>query len=333
MDTAKRCWVLTDGSPGMENQAIGLAQALGFDPAVKRVKNRAPWSWLSPHLWLCPLAAPGPEGDRIAPPWPDVLIASGRQSVALALAVKKKSHGRTFAVQIQDPGFGRGRFDVIVVPKHDNLAGPNVIATQGSLNGITKARLEAAKALYQPKLARLKRPLVAVLVGGDNKVYRLTAERMRHLCDGLAAWVASRGAGLVVTPSRRTGAANEAILRERLGPLGAEIWDGGGDNPYLGYLACADVIVATSDSVNMVSEACATGKPVYVFELAGGSQKFRDFHERLRQAGLTRPFDGSLETWTYPPLDDTAQAAAAIKARMEEKHGAAGESAPGLGGC
>lgn len=318
-ESATRCWVLTDGSPGMENQAKGLAEVLGFDPVVKRIKNRAPWRWLPASLWLFPFAAPGPAGDKLAPPWPDVLIATGRQSVGPALAIKKASGGRTFAIQLQDPGALRGKFDVVVAPRHDKLAGPNVIATTGSVHGITPERLAAARAEYAPKLAHLKRPLVAVLIGGDNKVYRLTRERIGAMCDGLAALVNSAGAGLAVTPSRRTGAANEAVLRERLTPLGAEIWDGSGNNPYLGFLACADAIVVTSDSVNMASEACATGKPVFVFELEGGSPKFRDFHERLRHAGLTRPFEGRLEHWTYPPLDDTAKVAAEIKRRLAER--------------
>ncbi len=322
-EPAARCWVLTDGSPGMENQAKGLAQVLGFDPLVKRVKNRAPWRWLPGWLWLFPLAAPGPQGDRIAPPWPDVLIATGRQSVGPALAIKKESGGRTFAVQIQDPGAGRGKFDVIVAPLHDKMTGPNVITTTGSIHGITPESLAAARDRYAPKLAHLKRPLVAVLVGGDNRVYRLTRARCEALCAGLESLARSAGAGLAVTPSRRTGAENEAILRERLKPLGAEIWDGRGDNPYLGFLACADAIVVTADSVNMVSEACATGKPVFVFELEGGSPKFRDFHRRLREAGMTRPFAGKLERWTYPPLDDTAKVAAEIKKRLAGRRGAA----------
>jgi mitochondrial fission protein ELM1 len=307
-----RCWVVTDGSPGMENQALGLARALGFEPLVKRLKNRIPWRWLPPPLWLCALAAPGAGGDRLGPPWPDVLIATGRHSVAPVLAVKRRSPA-TYAIQIQNPGLLRHRFDVVVAPLHDAIAGVNVIATKGSLHGITPGRLAEAAAQFGPRLARLPRPLVAVLIGGDNKAYRLTPGLTRRLCVQLAALVKNHGAGLAITPSRRTGAANEALLREKLGPLGAEIWDGSGENPYLGYLAAADAIVATSDSVNMVSEACSTGKPVYVFDLAGGSAKFRRFHGRLRAEGLTRPFDGTLDFWRYAPLDDTARVAAAIQ--------------------
>ena len=250
-----------------------------------------------------------------------MLIATGRQSVAPALAIKARNGGRTFAIQIQNPGLSRRRFDLVVAPLHDQLSGPNVITTTGSLHGITAEKLAAAARRFGSALAHLKRPLVAVLLGGNNKAFRLSPQHTRRLAEGLASLVNRQGAGLAVTPSRRTGQDNEAVLREILNPLGAEIWDGKGENPYLGYLALADLIVVTSDSVNMVSEACATGKPVYVFDLEGGSSKFRRFHEKLRSDGLTRSFasllaEHTLSKWSYKPLDDTARVCAIIKERL-----------------
>src|SRR3546814_3624091 len=120
----------------------------------------------------------------------------------------------------------------------------------------------------------------------------------------------------MVTPSRRTGPDNEAILRARLAGLPAEIWDGEGENPYFAYLGLADAILVTADSVNMVCEAASTGKPVYVIDLDGGSDKFRAFHDSLRAAGVTRSFAGVLESWTYPSLRETERIAAEVANRM-----------------
>ena len=66
----------------------------------------------------------------------------------------------------------------------------------------------------------------------------------------------------------------------------------------------------------MVSEACSTGKPVYIFDPEGGSDKFRRFHLNLRQAKMTRPFTGDLESWSYDPLDDTGRVAREVHRRM-----------------
>ncbi|MGE0743788.1 MAG: mitochondrial fission ELM1 family protein [Rhodospirillales bacterium] len=308
-------WVVTDGKAGMESQCLGLAEALGVAPTVKRISPRLPWRLLPPPLWLAPLAAPGGDGDRLASPWPDLLIATGRQTVAPAAAIRRAARGATFAVQIQDPGVPPDRFDLVVAPAHDGLAGPNVIATLGALHRVTRARLDAAAARLAPAVAHLPHPRVAVLVGGPNRHYRMDAAAVERLAADLARLARTAGAGLLVTPSRRTGAAAEATLRRVLEPVPSLVWDGSGENPYFGFLGLADAVVVTADSVNMACEAAATGKPVHVVALDGGSAKFDRFHAALRERGIARPFDGTLAAWTYPPLDETARVAAAIRAR------------------
>ena len=313
---ALTCWVISDGKPGMENQCRGIAEAMGIEPVVKRVQLRSPWRQLSPFLRVGNRFAAGPHGDPIRPPWPDLVIGSGRQSIAPLLAIKKASRGRAFTVYIQDPQISPRHFDVVVVPRHDRLRGANVLVTRGALHRVTPAVLAAAAAVHGPRLEPLPHPRVAVLAGGTNAVYRLTPTIMGDVAEKLAGFARDRGAGLMVTPSRRTGADNEAILRARLSGPNAEVWDGNGENPYFAYLALADVIVCTCDSVSMVSEACSTGKPVYVIELDGGSPKFRTFLDGLYRDGIARPFTGDLESWTYPALDETREIADAVRHRM-----------------
>jgi hypothetical protein len=310
-----RCWVITDGKAGMESQCLGLARALGVEPTVKRVTLRPFWKAVTPYVRVALQHAAGPPGDPIEPPWPDLVIATGRQSVASALAVKRATRGRAFLVQIQNPRIAPRHFDLVVTPEHDRLAGANVLTTVGALHGVDRARLDAAAAELAPRLADLPRPRVAVLIGGTNDVFRMTPTIMGDLAEQLAA-LAAGGAGLMVTPSRRTGADNLKILQARLAGLPAEIWDGSGANPYFGYLGLADHVVVTEDSVNMVSEAAATGVPVHVVALDGGSPKFDRFHQAMRRAGVTRPFEGRLDSWTYDPPDDTGRAAAEVRRRL-----------------
>ncbi|WP_372398143.1 mitochondrial fission ELM1 family protein [Azospirillum sp. HJ39] len=318
------CWVVSDGKAGMENQCIGLAEALGLTPVIKRVRLRTPWRQLTPYLRIGNRFAPSPEGDPVAPPWPDILIGTGRQSIPVSLAVRSLSGGRTFTIQTQDPVMNPHRFDLVVVPRHDKLRGDNVLVTRGALHRVTPAVLADAAARFAPRLAHLPHPRIAVLIGGDNGVYRLTPTIMGDVAERLANLTHSHGAGLMVTPSRRTGADNEAILRARLSGLPAEVWDGSGENPYFAYLGLADAVVVTCDSVSMTSEACSTGKPVYVIEMEGGSPKFRAFHDGLYRDGITRRFDGTLDHWDYPPLDDRGTVAAEVMRRLpahRKRHG------------
>ena len=129
------------------------------------------------------------------------------------------------------------------------------------------------------------------------------------------------GGSLAVTTSRRTETESAKILRERLKAVPLFFWDDIDqmeENPYLGILATADVIVVTSDSRSMISEACATGKPVYVFDVGERNKKFRRFHRALMDDGITRPFSGTIEWWAYDPPNETEKVAARVRNRLEE---------------
>jgi mitochondrial fission protein ELM1 len=315
-----KTWIVTDGRLGMINQCRGLAAVLGVQAEDKKIALSPPWRWLPPALTPARLSILSPSGDLLSPPWPDLLIGTGRKSVAPALAVKRASGGRTFCVQVQNPDVALEKFDLVIAPGHDQLSGDNVLSTLGSLHGVTAATLDAARTRFADAVAGLPRPLIAVLLGGNNAVYRLDDGQAAQIANDLAALAGANGYGLAITASPRTPRAAVAVITDRLSTEIANgkavFWDDAGANPYLGYLAHADAILVTGDSVNMVSEAAATGKPVHVIELAGGSDKFRRFHTATAEAGITRAFTGAIEHWSYTVPDDTAHAAAEIHRRL-----------------
>lgn len=316
--TQDETWILTDGKAGTRNGALGLAEAVGLPVTDKHVQSRLPWRWLPPQLWPAGVLGVGHGGDRLAPPWPRLLVSAGERSVAPALAIRRLSGGATYCVHIQHPRVDPAKFDLVTASAHDRLAGPNVRTTRGALHHVTREKLDAEAAKFEARYAHLPRPLVAVLIGGANRVYRFDRDTAVRLADGLVRICRESGCGLLITASRRTGAENQALLRERLAGLPAEIWDGKDDNPYLAYLGLADAIVVTGDSVNMVSEACYTGKPVHVFQLpGGGGTKFDRFHDGLAAGGITRPFAGRLESWRYEALDERTALAAEIRRELD----------------
>jgi mitochondrial fission protein ELM1 len=117
----------------------------------------------------------------------------------------------------------------------------------------------------------------------------------------------------LVTPSRRTLPGSVQALSAAIAGVPQFFWDGSGPNPYYAFLALADTIVVTEDSVNMVTEAAGTGKPVYVQRLKGNSRRLGRFHELMQERGATRPFQGKLEMWSYAPINDTELVASAIR--------------------
>lgn len=304
--TELTCWVITEGMIGTENQCIGVAEALGVPYDVKKIGLRLPWKTFSPWLGLEMAHTFTPH---LTPPWPDIVIASGRKSVAASRYIKKQSGGKTFTVQIQDPKISATQFDLVAVPHHDSLRGDNVIVTDGAPNKLNIEKLAQAKQDFTPLFESMDAPRVAVLIGGNSRTHKLTTAITRQLINQLSNLEAS----LMVTASRRTGEDNLKIIQDGLTNNQNFIWDGTGDNPYLGMLGWADYIIVTSDSVSMLSDAGTTGKPVYMVNLEGASPRFHRLYDHFKKIGVMRSFTGNLEPWNYEPLHDAQKVAKAIK--------------------
>ena len=300
--------ILAEALAGMQSQALGLTEAAGLEARVVSLAPRWPWRLFPARMWPAPLQAVG----LVAPAERLIIGCGGKAAPVLATLRRRGSQ----VVQIQHPRMDPRLFDLVLVTRHDRLEGPNVIVTRTALHRASPARLAAARAAWHPRLAHLPRPLVAVLVGGSNGRFRLGAAEGTALAASLAGMMQADSVGLAVTPSRRTDAAVQRILADKLEPLGAMVWDLTGENPYFGLLACADAIVVTEDSVSMVSEAVATSAPVLLAGLPGRSRRIRSFTGGLEAEGRVRPFHGRLQLWPASPLDDTQQAGESVRRRL-----------------
>jgi uncharacterized protein len=284
--------ILSDGRAGHEAQTLGISEALGLVPDVRRV---APGGL---YELFAPIAPPDPrDAKAFAPPYPDIALAAGRRTIPALRRLKRSSGGRTFTVYVNAPVTGRGAADLIVAPRHDGLSGPNVVSPLTPPNRITPARLAAARAAPDPRIAALPRPRIALLVG--------SAEGIAQDLDHIAASLLAGGFGVMATPSRRTPTDVAGKLARALAAPGGWYWDGSGENPYFSMLANADRILVTGDSVNMVGEAVATGAPVHVIEPLAPRRKFKTYLAGLTDAGAIRIWRGPIEDWAYAPINST----------------------------
>jgi uncharacterized protein len=291
--------ILTDGRAGHESQTLGLAEALGVAPDVRRVAPGGPYEWLAPF---------GPPDPRdalaIAPPYPDIVLAAGRRTIPAMRRLKRNSAGHCFTIYLNAPSRGLDTADLIVAPRHDNLFGPNVLSPLTPPNRVTPQRLAAARATPDPRLAALPGPRVAMLIG--------SAEGIVQDLDHIAASLIDAGYSVMATPSRRTIPKVAEALRAALaGPRGF-FWDGDGTNPYFALLANADHIVVTGDSVNLIGEAAATGAPVHVIEPHAPRRKIAAYLDALETAGVARRWRGPFEDWRYTPINSTPTVARRI---------------------
>jgi mitochondrial fission protein ELM1 len=316
MTTVPTAWAISDGAAGNERQASALAHALGMRACILRVRLREPWNTLAPRLAFGAQWAIRDEGGAaLRPPWPDLAIGCGRRAALVTRGLRQWSAGRTFTVQILDPRIDSTHFDRVIAPRHDGIAGANVIQSIGALNPVDPAWLATGHARFAA-LAALPVPRTAVLIGGSNRAQRLDDAYFDALLERLAARHADAGGSFLVSVSRRTPPATVLRLRAAFAAFAGNFWSGAGDgeNPYAGFLVWADRIVVTPDSVNMLSEACATGKPVYTFAPRPIGGKLGAFHAELIAGGYLRELDDHIARPACAPLTETAAIAEIVRA-------------------
>ncbi len=315
-----RIWVLADDRTGNANQAIGVAEALGFPFEIKRLEYTR-WGRL-PNLirGASFLGVQDAYRDGITPPWPDLVIAAGRRTVPIARYIKRANHGRTFLAHIMWPGSPVGELDLLAVPEHDQVPPqPNIIHTLGAPHRVTAARLIQDANQWRARLAHLPRPHIGVLVGGTAGKQVFEAAAATLLGQHISQMARDSGGSLLVTTSRRTGAAaTEALVAAINAPAYTHLWTRDNpENPFFAFLGWSDVMVVTGDSTSMCSEACATGRPVYIFAPPDNTApKHKHLHQRLYEIGYAKPLDGTFDTWNYPPLNAADMIAQAIRQRV-----------------
>ncbi len=319
--SAPTVWLLLDDRAGSRSQVMGVARFLGLR-YFKQELEYTPTSAL-PNLALGASFAGLTRNSRVnlCPPWPDLVIAAGRRTAPPARHIKGKNGGRTFLCQVMYPGeTGIDDFDLVAVPRHDNMpARPNFLKITGAPHKITPELLAEAAEEWHDRLTGLPGPRIAIIVGGSTKRRKFTPEMATELGRKARAMAEDAGGSLMITTSRRTGEEAAAALMGAVQGVPADVfrWGNTGGNPYFGYLALADAVIVTGDSVSMCSEACATQNPVYIY--APGkltTHKHGLLHKSLFDGGYARPLGDTLEDWTHAPLNAATDIAAEIRQKL-----------------
>jgi len=313
-------WLVSDGRAGNERQVHALADAMQLAACGVHVHPRQPWRWFAPRLTAAARwAFAQPPGSKLQPPWPALAIGCGRQAALLGRILRELSGGATFVVQILDPRIGCEHFDLVIAPRHDQLHAGNVIQTIGALNPVDDAWLASAAQAF-PAVAQLPRPRTALLIGGPRRGLALDAAWLDALIARVDGWRRRDGGSVLITASQRTPAAWRERLRAAFRDGCTCFWGGPADgaNPYASYLALADRLVVTPDSVNMLSEACAVGVPVITRLPAGAPPRLAAFHAELRGQGWLHDDDVDFSTLHQPPpLREIAAVASKVWHQIE----------------
>ena len=255
---------------GENSQLIALAEALDLPFELKSLAYRRHASLLGLMRARSLSGIKRRLSASLEPPWPDLVLTAGLRNEPVSRWIAKQSNGHSRQVFLGRSWASARSFDLLVTtPQYRLPHHPNILHNDTTMQRITPARMADAASHWRPRTAHLPTPLTAVLLGGSSGPYRFGTAAATALALRLNRLVAENGGSLLISSSSRTPVAALQALRERLDvPNQLYEWQANDpENPYFGFLALADRIVVTSDSIAMLSEACATAKPVFIFDL------------------------------------------------------------------
>ncbi|HYB99963.1 MAG TPA: ELM1/GtrOC1 family putative glycosyltransferase [Candidatus Limnocylindrales bacterium] len=267
--TPPRVWILSDPKPGHTTQSIGLTEELGWPVEVLDLGYPL-YTKITDRLLAPTTIDPGGRRRKLLqPPWPDLVVSTGWTTGPIARWIAAQSDGRVRTVQMgRKGGDVATNFDLVVTCSHVRYP-PHERRIQivAPINQVTPRRLADAAARFPDLFGWAPHPRIVVLVGGSCAQYTLDVETARALGRDAADAARACGGSVFVVTSRRTGDAAVAAIEAAVAGVGqVHRWSAERkDNPYLAYLAGADALIVTGESESMIAEACASGKPVFLY--------------------------------------------------------------------
>lgn len=283
-----RIWVLLGRRRGDNNQALALAEALGLPYEAKTLRYNALRLLPKPLIGASLATLAADSRRELFGPLPDLVIAVGHRSVPVVRALKRMSNGRLRAVHLGNPRVPARHFDLVVTtPQYPVADGPNVLR-----NPVT---LGAPGGERAPTLDQFARPMRLLLLGGPTTFWRLDGQEVNAAVAQLAESTRREGGSLVVLGSPRTPAGLFEQVKRFGGTLDppAHVVEAGGPPSYRELLGAADQLFVTADSVSMISEALATGKPVGIVPVrpTRAGEAWMAMLDRLRPGAALFPRD------------------------------------------
>lgn len=277
-DVPPQVWIVDAYRAGERTQLRALVEGLNWPCEIKSLRYRKfemrTNLFRGSDLHGVDLAA----SDALEPPWPDLVLSMGMRNEPVARWIRNQSGGRTRLVFLGRLWSDPSHFDLVITTAQYRVPDrPNVLRNALPLHAVSPARLTEAAGHWGPRLSHLPRPYLTVNIGGPSGPYAFGRRAAERLLRDTVALARARKASLLISSSARTPpSAIAAFATQQDVPMELYRWRRDDpDNPYLGFLALADEVIVTADSISMLSEACATGKPVHMFDTGAGRFSMR----------------------------------------------------------
>jgi len=308
--------LLTEGYHGMISQVEGLAKALNTEFQHKIVRLNWPWNYApSKFIPVSKIILKDKnyisEKDNF-----DLIISCGRKSVVPSIILKRKN-SKIFTIHIQNPKVKSKNFDFIIAPEHDNLAGSNVINSKGAIHYITENEIKNAKSYLNDKIQSEK--VISLILGGPNKYYNFSNEELLKIFSVIKEKFIFNGYKAIIVPSMRTPKRIIDLATKEFSN-NSLIINTVDKQAYLSSMALAKHIVVTCDSISMISEAAASGKPIFIAHMipTKNNYRFKKFFQLFKNLGITKNLEEKIDNWKYEKFNEAERIAKLINDKVKK---------------
>jgi hypothetical protein len=253
-----KVWILLGNRVGDDNQLRALAEGLGwpFEEKTLRFNRLRHLRFLRDERLL---HLTDDARSSLIPPWPDLVIGLGYESIPVARFVRRQSGGRTRIVQLGNPRTDIADLDlVIATPQYSLPVAPNLLEIPFPIGN--PAQGVTATAEEEGWFEAMPHPRRLVAVGGSTRQWEIDAAELERAVQCLKADQTKSGGSVIAVTSRRTPPRVTRLLEELLSGKSQACVS---QFPrFAVLLAECDALYVTADSVSMLAETILTGKPV-----------------------------------------------------------------------
>ncbi|MDD4980290.1 MAG: ELM1/GtrOC1 family putative glycosyltransferase [Candidatus Omnitrophica bacterium] len=219
---------------------------------------------------------------------PDIVISCGSSVAPVNYLLAKENLARSVAI-MRPSILSTRKFDLVVMSQHDRPAKrKNIAAVRGALNSINADFLREQGINLSEQVKTDKELVLGLLIGGDNKSFRLSRDLIKKIATQLKAILEKLDAQILITTSRRTPQEIEQLLKDEFGayPRCKLLIIANEKNiPHAvaGILALSKIVITSPESISMISEAASGQKYVLVFQAPGLGRRHKRFLKHLAQ--------------------------------------------------
>jgi mitochondrial fission protein ELM1 len=259
--------VLLGARAGDNAQALELARQLGGPvtptPLAFNALSGLP-NWL---LGAGVKTLTGEAAATLDAPWPDIVVATGRRTAPVNLAIKEASGGRSLAIQLGRPRMPLARFDLVLTTAQYGLPQDDNVVMLDFPFAVARQVPEATLARFRERWSHLPRPWIVGVIGAAKFPIGFGSAEIEGFAYAVDALARRHNGSVILMDSPRSVPGAIAAVAHRISVPRWHWTRGDGDNPYQAALRLADRLAVTSDSVSMVAEMVQSGTPTAVYHL------------------------------------------------------------------